>query len=107
MCTTDNIKLLINPITFLKLILALYVCIVGIQFASTDFLHKAYGDYFISAGVGIFFMGFFSGFVCVSVVVDSFLVIHSNTTTVHMSSYRFHKPLGSKDIINFCFWFVF
>lgn len=66
MCTTDNIRLLINPITFLKLILALYVCIVGIQFASTDFIHKAYGVYFISSGVGIFFMGFFSGGVCVS-----------------------------------------
>lgn len=69
MCTTDNIRLLIKPITFIKLLFALYVCIVGIQYASTDFIHKAYGIYFLSAGVGIFFMGFFSGALCVSHIV--------------------------------------
>lgn len=75
MCTVDNIRLLINPFNFVKLMFALYVAIIGINFASTDYISKAYGSYFISAGVGSFFLGFFSG---IDVVPLSFAVRRHN-----------------------------
>ena len=75
MCTVINLRLLNNPIIFLKVLFSLYVSIIGITFASTDFLSKAFGSYFISAGVGAFFVGIFSG---INVIPQSFGVKRHN-----------------------------
>lgn len=57
MCTLENIKLGSVAIFTIRLILGLFLMIVGGIFADTSAIVQAYGVYFIEAGAGVVMMG--------------------------------------------------
>lgn len=65
MCTIDNIRLAMPAVTAVKLIIALYICVIGGIFSSSDELHKAYGVFFASTGAGIVMIGLTSAFMSI------------------------------------------
>jgi hypothetical protein len=60
MCTIDNIKRAVVVVNSIKLIMALFVVIIGGIFAANDTIHKSYGIFFMGTGTGILFLGLFS-----------------------------------------------
>jgi hypothetical protein len=60
MCTIDNIKLSVTMINAVKLVMALFVMVIGGLYADGDTIHKSYGIYYLGTGVGIMFLGIFS-----------------------------------------------
>lgn len=64
MCTLETIRLSMSAILTLKVIIAIFILVVGFIFCTTDVIIKAYGEYFIEAGAGIVMIGFTSLGLC-------------------------------------------
>lgn len=57
MCTIETIRLSMSAILTLKVIIAIFILVAGFIFSTTDVIVKAYGEYFIEAGVGVVMIG--------------------------------------------------
>lgn len=58
MCTIDTIRLSVIAVVAVRILVGLYLMVVGGLFATTDVIIQGYGVYFIEAGAGITMMGF-------------------------------------------------
>lgn len=64
MCRLESILLQTNILFYAKLAIAIYNAIAGLSFASDVHINQAFGLAMRTVGTGLFWMGLFSGLVC-------------------------------------------